>query len=251
MIELRGVSVSYNGHPVVSIPKLDVPNGEWLAIVGPNGAGKSSLLHAIAGRVVHRGSIRIDRHARSDHRQWARLVAWVPQRPVIPAGMTVLDYVLLGRYAHISHWGTEGRTDLELARQHLASVDLEGFENRLVGRLSGGEQQRVTVARALTQESATLLLDEPTASLDIGHQVAVLELVARLRAEGSLTVVSAMHDLTLAARFADRVMLLVGGEVVAVGAPTEILTSELLSEAYGTSVTVLRDDRGRPVVVPG
>ncbi len=250
MIEIRDVEVRYNGRPAVSVDRLTIAPGQWLGIVGPNGAGKSSLLKAIAGQVPHTGSVDVDGHRSSDRRQWAQSVAWVPQRPIIPADMTVLDYVLLGRYAHISYWGTESGHDVAVAIDQLAAVDLAGFEERAADRLSGGEQQRMAVARALAQESPVLLLDEPTASLDLGHQVGVLELVDGLRATRGLSVVAAMHDLTLSGRFADRLLLLVDARVEALGAPESILRAEVLRRAYGTAVTVLRDPDGRPVVVP-
>lgn len=252
MIELENVEVRYNGRPAVTVDELAVPAGEWLAVVGPNGAGKSSLLHAIVGMVPHSGTVRLGAAlGPTDRRSWARLVAWVPQRPTIPAGMTVLDYVLLGRYAHLSYWAVEDADDVAIASAQLAAVDLAGFEDRDAQRLSGGEQQRMTIARALTQESPVLLLDEPTASLDLGHQIAVLELIDGLRKHRELTVVAAMHDLTLAARVADRMMLLVDGSPRATGSRAEILDPRLLSAAYQTEVHVLEGPDGSPVVVAG
>lgn len=250
MIELSRVEVRYNGRPAVSIDELVVSAGSWLGIVGPNGAGKSSLLNAIAGIVPHDGSIEVAGTSPQERREWARLVAWVPQRPVIPSGMSVIDYVLLGRYSHVSYWGTESPGDVDSARQQLEAVDLVGFEQRSADRLSGGEQQRMTIARALAQQSRLLLLDEPTASLDLGHQVGVLEMIDELRRTRGLTVIAAMHDLTLAGRFADELMLVVDGQIEAMGTAAEILRPELLSAAYGTNVRVLYDSDGRPVVIP-
>lgn len=250
MIELNDLEVRYNGRPAVAIGELSVPAGSWLGVVGPNGAGKSSLLNAIAGIVPHTGSVGVAGAMSNDRREWARLVAWVPQRPVIPSGMTVLDYVLLGRYPHVSYWGMESSDDVDSAIQQLKAVDLAGFEQRSADRLSGGEQQRMTIARALAQETPVLLLDEPTASLDLGHQIGVLELIDELRLTRSLAVIAAMHDLTLAGRFADQLMLVVEGRVRAMGAASDILRPDLLSEAYETTVRVLEDGAGRPVVIP-
>ncbi len=249
MIRVSDLEVRYNGRAAITVDHLTVEPGEWLAVVGPNGAGKSSLLNAIAGIVSYSGDVRIHDRAPGDRRAWAQLVSWVPQRPVVPPGMSVLDYVLVGRYAHVPYWGTESASDVVIAQQQLAAVDLDGFQERTVDRLSGGEQQRVAIARALAQESPVLLLDEPTASLDLGHQVAVLELVDELRRTRRLAVVAAMHDLTLAGRVADRLILIVDGTVVRAGSSDEILEAELLTKAYGTQVRVLRDDAGRPVVV--
>ncbi len=251
MIDLSKLEVRYNGHPAVHVDHLSVQPGEWLGIVGPNGAGKSSLLNAIAGIIPFTGNLEIQGRPPTDRRGWARSVAWVPQRPLIPSGMSVLDYVLLGRYSHLPYWGMERPEDVEMARRQLAAVDMAGFEDRMADRLSGGEQQRMTVARALAQESPVLLLDEPTASLDLGHQVGVLELVDELRKTRGLAVAAAMHDLTLAGRFADELLLLVDGSVHALGEPARILRPALLTEAYGTRVQVLTDDEGRSVVLPG
>ncbi len=155
----------------------------------------------------------------------------VPQNPVIPDGMTVLDYVLLGRTPYIPFWGTESGSDLRVAGRVLAELDLGSMTDRVLQSLSGGELQRVVLARALAQEAPVLLLDEPTTALDIGHQQQVLELVDQLRATRSIAVLAAMHDLTLAAQYADRLVLLVDGRTAAAGPAEVVLTSALLRRA--------------------
>jgi len=226
--------------------------GEWLCLIGPNGAGKSSILRATAGLVAHTGSIEVDGAPLSlrTARRRAELVAYVPQAPNLPDEMSGAEYVLLGRNPYIGYFGVESKHDLAMVSSVLERLDLTDFARRPLGSMSGGERQRLVIARALAQEAPILLLDEPTSALDIGHQQQALELVDRLRREHGLTVVSAMHDLTLAGLYADRLALLHQGHVVAKGAAKTVLRPETLSEFYGVSVNVLHEDDGTVVVVP-
>jgi ABC-type cobalamin/Fe3+-siderophores transport system ATPase subunit len=212
-----------------------------VALIGPNGAGKTTLLRALARLVPFAGEIELDGRqlAEIGRGELARLVAVVPQEPSTPPWMTVAEYVLLGRTPHLGPLAKEGARDREAAARALARLDLLGFVDRRLGTLSGGEKQRVVVARALAQEAAIVLLDEPTAALDIGHQQQALDLLDRLRAESGLTLVAAMHDLTLAAQYADRMVLLDGGRVVADGAPTEVLTAAVIARHYGAAIDVV------------
>lgn len=250
-ISLEGVGVDYGDGPALVDVDLAVAAGEWLALLGPNGAGKSTALGVLTGLVTHTGRVAI---AGQDPRtwaprQWAQSVALVPQRPIIPAGLTVTDYVLLGRTAHIPAFGVESPTDLAAVHRAFDRLDLHDFARRPVLNLSGGELQRVVLARALVQEAPLMLLDEPTAALDIGHGQQVLELVDELRREQGLTIVSAMHDLTLASQFADRIVLLARGRVVADGPPLDVLTADTIARHYDARVRILHD-RGGIVVVP-
>ena len=230
---------------------LDVPEGEWLALIGPNGAGKTTLLRAIARLVPYRGSISLAGRPTAElHRsQLSRLVAVVPQDPSTPPWMTVAEYVLLGRTPHLGPLAKEGARDREAAARALARLDVLEYGGRTLGTLSGGEKQRVVVARALAQEARVVLLDEPTAALDIGHQQQALELLDSLRAESGLTLVAAMHDLTLAAQYADRMVLLDRGRVAADGAPVDVLTEGSIAAHYGATVDVV-PVAGRIAVVP-
>ena len=218
--------------------------GEWVGLIGPNGAGKSSLLRAIAGLAAYDGTIEIDGRAvgHMSDRERAALVAYVPQAPLIPDDMTVREYVLLGRSPYIGYFGSESAHDRAVVVDVLGRLRLEEFADRLLGELSGGERQRVVLARALAQQAPILLLDEPTSALDIGHQQQALELVTELRRQDDLTVLSALHDLTLAATYTDRLTMLHHGEVVAAGSATEVLTAERLGEVYNVCVTVEVDD---------
>ncbi len=245
-IELDGVTVRLGGRPVVRDVTARVERGEWVALIGPNGAGKTTLLRAIAGLVRHEGDVSLLARptAALERRERARLLAVVPQEPETPPWLTVAEYALMGRTPHLGPLAREGAADREAAARALDRLGLEPFAERALGTLSGGERQRVVVARALAQEAPIVLLDEPTAALDIGHQQQALELLDALRSADGLTLVAAMHDLTLAAQYADRVLLLAEGRIVADGTPADVLTESALAEHYGASVRVLMlDDR--------
>jgi iron complex transport system ATP-binding protein len=250
-IELVGVTVVLGQRSVVDRIDLEIPEGEWLALIGPNGAGKTTLLRAIARLVAYSGSISLEgQDARGLHRsEISRLVAVVPQDPTTPPWMTVAEYVLLGRTPHLGRLAKEGLRDQEIAASALRRLDLLGYGERRLCTLSGGERQRVVVARALAQEARLVLLDEPTAALDIGHQQQALELLDVLRGESGLTLVAAMHDLTLAAQYADRMVLLDSGRVVADGSPRDVLTEALIGRHYEAAIQVVDVD-GRIAVVP-
>ena len=251
-LTLDRVSVSLGGARVVDRLSSGVEQGEWVSLIGPNGAGKTTVLRAIAGLVPYDGRIdllRDDAHTLT-RRSLARRIALVPQVPVIPGDITVRSYVLLGRTPHLSYLAGERRSDHEAVDAALDQLDLLPFAQRRLDTLSGGERQRATLARALAQDAPLLLLDEPTAALDMGRQQQVLEIVDRLRTSRGLTVVSTMHDLTLAGQYADRLLLLGGGRLVAAGGPDEVLTRALITEHYGAEVQVLDAPGSGFVVVP-
>jgi len=251
-IVLDDVVVRYGRTEVVRGFSDTIRSGEWLGLIGPNGAGKSSLLKAIVGVVPSSGDVVIDGSSislRSRSRR-AALVAYVPQDPLMPADMTGFEYALLGRSPYVGYFATETRHDRAMVADVLDRLELGEFADRKLGHLSGGERQRLVIARALATEAPILLLDEPTSALDIGHQQQALELVARLRRDHGLTVISAMHDLTLAGSYSDRLALLHEGVVVAAGEPETVLRAETLAEFYGVRVSVHREPDGTIVVVP-
>lgn len=250
-LSFDSLRVTLGGTDVLHDVTLDVRAGEWIGVVGPNGAGKSTLLNVAGGLLAHRGTVRIAGRplAELDRRTRARAIALVPQNPVVPVGMTVTDYVLLGRTPHRRALAPESRRDLAVVRTALEQLDLLPFATRPLTTLSGGERQRAFLARAIAQQSSLVLLDEPTAALDLRHQIEVLELVDRLRRTHGLTVVTTLHDLTLAGRFPDTVAMLAGGRIVAHGAPRDVLTEHTIGEHYGARVRVLHHDDGI-VVVP-
>lgn len=251
-VSARGVVVRYNGRVAVAGVDLDVAPSQWVALIGPNGAGKSSLLRAIGGTVPFEGEILLGGRdvARLKPREIGRHLAVVPQHPVLPEGMMVDDYVLLGRTPHLGYLAAESAADRLLVGEALARLDATDLADRRLETLSGGERQRVVLARAIAQQPSVLLLDEPTASLDIGHGQQVLELVDRLRTEDGVAVVSAIHDLTVAAQYAERLVLMDGGEVVAEGGATDVLTEETLARFAGARVAIVSGPDGEVVVVP-
>ncbi len=240
-LDLSGVSVHIDGYEILRPVDLTVDAGEWVTVIGPNGAGKTTLLRAIGGLVRYAGTLNLfGRQALAlKRRERARLLATVPQAPVVPPGMAVIDYVLLGRTPYIGPLGRESAADLAAVDEVLARLDLTRFAGRRLESLSGGERQRVFLARALAQGAPLLLLDEPTTALDIGHQQEVLEWVDQLRRDHGLTVLATMHDLSIAGEYADRMVLMARGSVVASGPPRTVLTEALLGEHYGARVRVV------------
>ena len=250
-VELRGVSVTLGATEAVRDVSATVERGEWLAVIGPNGAGKTTFLNALAGLVPFDGDVLVDGHSITNgaRRQIARLIAVVPQLPETPPALTVAEYVLLGRTPHIGYLGSEGQGDRAAAGDAITRLGLGAFTDRSLGSLSGGERQRVVLARALAQHAPILLLDEPTNALDLGRQQQALELLDALRRHEQLTVISAMHDLSLAGQYADRVVLLDGGRIIADGTPRAVLTEPTIASVYGAEVRILRD-RGNVFVLP-
>ncbi len=262
--EVEGVTVAYEsgGREIVALSAIDLAlrPGELLGLVGPNGSGKTTLIRVLTGVVrPSAGRVRLSGRDVASIRQAeiARLAAVVPQDPVLPPTFNSLDCVLMGRTPHLRMLQQEGPRDLEIARRAMLATNTWGFADRPVGELSGGERQRVIVARALAQETPVLLLDEPTAHLDIGHQGAVLDLMrgfARLDGSGGSAgkaVLAVVHDLTLAAHYCDRLVVLKAGRVAAEGAPADVPRPELLRDVYDVPVTVIpHPETGRPVVAP-
>ncbi len=229
-----------------------IEHGRWLGLIGANGAGKTSLLKALARLVDFEGVIHVEGHVTSElsRREFAQLVAYVPQKPEFPPEMRAIDYVALGRLPHLGYFGAEGPNDRDRSLDLLERLSLSSMATRQLATLSGGELQRLVLARALAQEAPVLLLDEPTSALDLGRRVEALELVDELRIERGLTVISAMHDLTLAAQFADQLALLASGALVATGSAEEVLQERSLDFHFGTRVRILRTDDGELIVVP-
>lgn len=252
MITFEEVTVRYGDDVALSAVSGWVQPGEWVGLIGPNGAGKTTLLRAMVRLVRHGGRTlvgEVDTEGMS-RRDLARMIAYVPQKPELPAEMSVSDYILLGRSPHIGYFGYEKAKDHQVCAGLLERLDLSHLAGRTLATLSGGELQRLVLGRALAQEAPVLLLDEPTSALDLGRRVDALEIVDALRREHNLTVLSAMHDLTLAGQFADRLVLLAHGSVTASGTPEEVLNEAVLTEHFGHRVQVLRTPDGELVVAP-
>ena len=252
MIDVRGIVVRYNGRAAVDGVDLTVAAGEWVGLIGPNGAGKSSLLGAVSGTVAHLGGVRIAGRPSSElgRRETARLVAVVPQNPVLPDSMTVIDYVMLGRTPHLGYLAAESDADVAVTETAMWDLGIIHLADRALGSLSGGERQRCVLGRALAQEAPVLLLDEPTSALDIGHRQQVLDLVADLQRTRSIAILAAMHDLTLAAQYADRLALMIDGRISLEGAPARVLTESAIAAFSGARVSVMEGPEGEIVVVP-
>ena len=243
MLKIQSLTVDYGPRRILHEVSFEVQSGEVLALIGPNGAGKSTLIRAVSGVIpIASGNVRTngDDLASLSTLQRARYVATVPQAVSLPPAYTVWETVLFGRTPYLGFLGQPSKADEEIARQALARVSALPFADRRVGELSGGEQQRVLLARALCQSTPILLLDEPTAHLDLQYQVSLLEVVHELAHKDNLAVLIALHDLNLAAHYADRIALMVAGQIKAEGQPDRVLRQELIEEAYCLPVKVVK-----------
>src|SRR5207253_8788475 len=241
MLEARNITVNYGTREAVANISLSTKAGEVIAIIGPNGAGKSTLLRALNGSVLPAGGeVLLDGKPLRGYarRVLARHIAVVAQEAELRFPVTVMEFVLGGRYAWSSAWGWESEQDVEIARRVLRETELEDFESRLMNELSGGERQRAVVARALATEAKIFLLDEPTANLDLAHQATMLRLVRGRCDDRESAAIVVTHDVNLAAEFADQVMLLKGGREIASGPPRSVFTPELLSRVFDLEVLV-------------
>lgn len=254
-IAAEGLTVRYPGseRPALAGVSLEVPRGSLYAVLGPNGSGKSSLVRALLGVTPLESGEAIvgDRPTRAWKRaELARAVGVVSQSESIAFPLTVTELVGMGRYPHVGPLSTESDADRAAVREALEACDIDGLAARDVTTLSGGEFQRARIARALAQEPSTLVLDEPTSSLDIRHQMAILELLRR-SADDGMTVLVVTHSLDLAGQFADRMLLLSRGALAAEGAPAEVLREDVLTEVYDWPISVTRDpESGAPRVAP-
>jgi iron complex transport system ATP-binding protein len=253
LLEVRGVRVEIGGRALVDGVDVAVDRGEVVGLVGPNGAGKTTLLRAVSGVLTPAsGAVLLGGRpiAELGRREFARQVAVVQQLPEAPSAMTVGELVLLGRHPHLGWFEQESSRDRQIALLAMGRAGCSELAEREIATLSGGERRRAFIARALAQEPALLLLDEPTANLDAGAQAEIGSLLRALAADG-VAVLVVLHDLTLAASVCDRVVLMSAGRVVASGAAREVITAEHVARVYGAGVGVIRDPAsGRVVVVP-
>jgi iron complex transport system ATP-binding protein len=254
VIRLLGLSFAYNGHPVLEGISLDIARGERVALLGPNGAGKSTLLKLISGVLIpSTGSILL--HGRLPHvvpkRELARKIAVVPQEFTVPFSFSVREMVELGRTPHLSLLGSPCVADRRAVNAAMDVTDTAHLSGRTFNELSGGERQRIMIAMALAQEPEVLLLDEPTQQLDISRQADVLDLITELNSSQGLTVVAAIHDLNLAARYFRRLIFLHRASILADGAPHEVLRADFLERIYDGPIEVFLSPNGRsPIVLP-
>ena len=253
-LETKGLALSYDGNPVIHGLDLVIPHGEVTVIIGANACGKSTLLRGI-GRLLRptAGVVELDgRDIRSlPTKEVARVVGILPQSPVAPEGITVSDLVGRGRYPHQGWFRQWSADDDRIVTEVLTVTSTLDLADRRVEQLSGGQRQRVWIAMALAQDPDILLLDEPTTFLDVAHQLEVLDLLMQLNRERHTTVVMVLHDLNLATRYADTLVLMAHGEVLASGAPEEVITAENMKAAFGLDARIVADPvAGSPMVVP-
>ena len=251
----QALTLAYDDRTVVDGLDLAVPDGRVTVIVGPNACGKSTLLRALGRLLTPRsGTVLLDgaELSRLPGRDIARTIGVLPQSPTPPDGITVADLVARGRQPHQKWWQQWSEADERAVGQALEHTGTADLADRPVDELSGGQRQRVWIAMALAQDTELLLLDEPTTYLDIAHQVEVLDLVRRLNHDRGRTVVAVLHDLNQAARYADHLIAMKAGRIVAQGRPADVVTAELVREVFGlTSVVVPDPVTGSPLVVPG
>ena len=247
-VNVINLSYSYGTRPVLNNLTFSVPKGDFFIIIGPNGSGKTTLMKVISGILKpQKGRLEILNRSIGHYnlKALARTIAFVPQMVTVDFPFTVIEMVLMGRSPYLGMLGLEHEKDMEIAKQAIAFTGVEHLTHRKLDQLSGGEQQRVFIARAICQEPDVILLDEPTASLDLAHQVRVMDLMEKLKAEKGVTVVMVSHDVNLAAMYGDQLLLLSNGQIVCQGLPDEVLTFQTLEEAYGCTLLVDESPLGK------
>ncbi len=257
-ISIENLSYSYpDGTDVLKDLSFSIESARFFVIIGPNGSGKTTLVKTIAGLIHYdHGIVNImGQSLRSYSRKAiARRIAYVSQQSTVAFPFLVSDAVLFGRAPHLGTFGLESERDRELARQAMVFTEVDHLANRRIDQLSGGERQRVFIARAICQEPEIMLLDEPTAALDIAHQLKVMDLMEKMKIEKQVTVVMVSHDINLGAMYADSLMLLNKGKLVAYGSPRDVLSYNTLEETYGCRLLVDKNPLGpmpRVTPVPG
>ncbi len=254
MLKIENLTVAYHHRQILHGVSLRVETGEIVTLIGPNGAGKSTLIRAISGVIpVESGRVSVDGRDLEElsTTERARRLAVVPQARNLPPAFTVYESILLGRTPYLGWFGRAGPEDRDRVRYALQRTQLLSLAEQRVGELSGGEQQRVLLARALAQETPVMLLDEPITHLDLQHRERLIKLIRELTSQKELAVLMVLHDLNLAAMYADRIALLVEGRIEAVGTPAQVLTEATLTRVYEIPIRVIpHPDYGSPLVLP-
>jgi iron complex transport system ATP-binding protein len=246
MISLKNLTVRLGDKDVLKDIDLNINSGRWICLVGPNGAGKSTLIRTLLGVLPYSGNAIED--GNEIFKNGNREVGFIPQNPQIPMGMRIHEYVALGR-RKIDGWSVESKKSKELIETALKDSGLWALRNRELNEVSGGELQRVHIARVLVQGAKLLLLDEPTSALDLHHQISVLNSIEKLKSHG-VTIVSTMHDLTLAAMYSDEIAVLSEGKLLNYGPANEIVHGDHLKDAFKNRISVFTLESGNPVILP-
>ncbi|MBR6090886.1 MAG: ABC transporter ATP-binding protein [Anaerolineaceae bacterium] len=254
MLSIESISLGYGSHPdTIHDLTLTVSKSEMVALIGKNGAGKTTLLRGLTGSLPLRsGRILFNGRdlSQMEPRERARLISVVPQAAFLPAGYTVYETISHGRTPYLNWYGKMSRSDKEIIDHAVQITGLESFTEKEVSTLSGGEQQRVILARALAQNAPVMILDEPTSSLDIHYQVSLLELEKEICRKEGIAAIFIIHDLNLASRYADRVAILHNGSILSAGAPRDVLREDLISKVYDTPIRVLDDPEEGLIILP-
>ena len=253
-LEIRNITLNYGKHPVINDLSFQLRPGELIGLVGPNGCGKTSLIKSLS-RVLPTlsGQILLDGKElpRFSRNELARIIGVLPQNPYLPETFTVSEIVILGRNPYLGLLSGESARDMAIVWQAMEKTGITHLAGRKIGELSGGEKQRVTIARVLAQEPQVILLDEPTANLDICHQMDIMDLITRLCREKSMAGLIAIHDLNIASQYCTRIMMLKNGGIYAQGTPEQVVTAENVREVFGTSSTIFpHPENNLPMVLP-
>jgi len=247
-VDINKISHYYGDNPVLKNLSFSVSKGDFFIIIGPNGSGKTTLMNAVSGILnCQEGRVEIFGRSLQDYsrKDLAKTIAFVPQMFPSDFPFSVTEMVLMGRSPHLGILGIEKEKDIKLAKQAMNFTEVKHLAHRKLNQLSGGERQRVFIARAICQEPQVILLDEPTASLDLAHQVKIMDLMDRLKREKGITIIMVSHDLNIAAMYGDRVLLLNKGQVVSLGMPHEVLTLHRLEATYGCRLLVDESPLGK------
>jgi iron complex transport system ATP-binding protein len=252
ILKVERVSFSYKDLPVLKDISFEIKRGEFFGIAGPNGSGKTTLLKIMDGILkTEEGTVYYEKEVihKLSRKEIARRISYVPQEHELPFSFTVEETVLMGRYPRLGILGIEGKRDHEIVRRAMEKCKVFHLRERLVTEISGGEKQRVVIARALAQEADVMLLDEPTAHLDLSSAIEIMALLKSLQEKERKTIVIASHDINLLSNFADRIMLIVGGRIISIDVPSGIFTEDVLKKVYGDLLTVVKVGN-TPFIVP-
>lgn len=254
IVSIKDLHFKYDEDEILKYINLDVPQGSFLSILGPNGSGKTTLLKNICNLLhPHKGSVLIEEKdiEKIKFKKLAQMIAVVHQGTDVQFDFPIFDVVMMGRFPYLKRFQTEGRKDEEIVKKAMEATSTWHLRNKSINEISGGERQRVLIARALTQQPKVLILDEPISHLDIKYQIEILDLCKRLNKEQNITVITTLHDINMASRYSDYIVLLEKGKVRVMDVPEKVLTEENIEEVYGIKVELIRNSKDeRPIIIP-